>query len=276
MVTDVPEQPIQQPPPVQRLRVRYAKRGRLRFTSHRDFGRALERALRRAGIPMALSSGYTPHLRVSYAGASPTGAASEAEYLEIALREECDPSDVLQRLDRALPNGLDVLDVVPAGPGALADLLEASHWRISLPEVSLLTARSAVERFLEQSRVPVKRMTKKGEREFDARAAVIRLSAVAGDDAEEAETETEVARCAILDLVLRHGTPSVRPDDVLTGLRETAGLVPPVPPLQTRIAQGPLHTETGQVGDPFAVHRDSPQEEAMTATGEAAPPMSET
>ena len=76
---------------MQRLRIRYAKRGRARFTSHRDFGRAFERALRRAGVPMAYSSGFSPHPRISYANASPTGAASEAEYLEIGLAEAAHP-----------------------------------------------------------------------------------------------------------------------------------------------------------------------------------------
>src|SRR3954453_9236386 len=102
------EQPEQQAPPVQRLRVRYAKRGRARFTSHRDFGRAFERALRRAGVPMAYSSGFSPHPRIAYANASPTGAASEAEYLEIGLSEVCDPAKVQAALDAALPSGLDI------------------------------------------------------------------------------------------------------------------------------------------------------------------------
>ena len=53
------------PPVAQRLRIRYAKRGRLRFTSHRDVARAFERALRRAGMPMAYSSGFTPHPKIS-------------------------------------------------------------------------------------------------------------------------------------------------------------------------------------------------------------------
>jgi radical SAM-linked protein len=74
----VRQQPEQQAPPVQRLRIRYAKRGRLRFTSHRDFSRAFERAVARARIPVAYSSGFNPHPRISYAGAAPTGAASEA------------------------------------------------------------------------------------------------------------------------------------------------------------------------------------------------------
>ena len=75
---------------VQRVRLRYAKRGRLRFTSHRDFARAFERALRRASVPMAYSAGFTPHPKISYMGAAPTGVASEAEYLEIGLARRVD------------------------------------------------------------------------------------------------------------------------------------------------------------------------------------------
>ena len=63
------QQPEQQAPPAQWLRVQYAKRGPARFTSTRDFGRALERALRRGQIPMAYSSGFNPHPRISYANA---------------------------------------------------------------------------------------------------------------------------------------------------------------------------------------------------------------
>src|SRR4051794_13897063 len=125
------------PPAVQRLRLRYAKRGRLRFSSHRDFQRALERALRRAAVPMAYSAGFNPHPRISYANAAPTGAASEAEYLEIALDRRCDVEQIRAALDRALPPGLDITEAVEAGPGALADRLQASIWRIELPNVDI-------------------------------------------------------------------------------------------------------------------------------------------
>ncbi len=111
------EQPEQAPPPVQRLRVRYAKRGRLRFTSHRDFSRAFERAVFRARLPMAYSSGFNPHPRISYAGAAPTGSASEAEYLELALAEVVDPASVHAALDEAMPDGLDVVEVVESPGG---------------------------------------------------------------------------------------------------------------------------------------------------------------
>src|SRR5215218_10505506 len=114
-------QPEQHAPPVQRLRVRYGKRGRARFLSSRDFSRALERGLRRARVPMAYTSGFSPHPRISYANSVPAGAASEAEYLEIGLAEVCEPALVRSALGAALPAGLDVVEVVVAPPVALAD-----------------------------------------------------------------------------------------------------------------------------------------------------------
>jgi radical SAM-linked protein len=245
----MPVQPIQQPPPVQKLRIRYAKRGRLRFTSHRDFGRAFERAVRRAGLPIAHSSGFSPHPRISYANASPTGAASEAEYLEVGLTEWREPDEVRVALDGALPPGLDILDVVIAGPGALADRLEAGRWLVELPGVAVTEAQTAVAAFLAADVIEVDRMTKRGMRTFDCRGAVVSLSA-----RESGSSESE---CAILEMVVRHGMLAVRPDDILAGLRQVADLATPVVPLQSRIAQGPLDQETGHVGDPFGADRDA-------------------
>jgi hypothetical protein len=223
----VRDQPEQQAPPVQRLRVRYAKRGRLRFTSHRDFSRAFERALVRARIPMAYSSGFNPHPRISYAGASPTGAASEAEYLEIGL-----------------PAGLDVLEVVEATSGSLADRLEASRWRIDLADVAPDVAAAAVEAFSALESVTVERMTKKGVRTFDTRAAVLGLDV--------APLDTSAGGGSRLTVVLRHTEPAVRPDDVLAGLRRTAGLESAGAPLVTRLEQGPWHEADGTIGDPLS------------------------
>lgn len=231
-------QPEQQPPPVQRLRIRYAKRGRLRFTSHRDFSRAFERAVFRARVPMAYSSGFNPHPRISYAGAAPTGSASEAEYLEIALAEVVDPAVVQAALAEALPDGLDILQVEVADGPALADLLQGSHWQIELG-CPPLEAGTAVDTFLATDSVLVERMTKKGMREFDCRSAVVSLRA----DPSPSGTRLEV--------VLRHTVPSVRPDDVLTGVKATAGTDLGPPLLLTRLAQGPLDESTGEIGDPL-------------------------
>lgn len=253
--SDVPNPQL---PVAQRLRIRYAKRGRLRFTSHRDFGRAFERAVRRAQLPVAYSSGYSPHPRLSYAGAAPTGASSSAEYLEIALTRQCDPEQVRGVLDAALPDGFDVLSVVTAAGGALADRLQASEWRLTLPGVTVDSASRAVAALLSAERVEVTRMTKKGLRTFDCRSAVVRLTV----EPDSGSAPGDHGSCAILRVVLRHGTPSVRPDDVLAGLEKVAGLASPVPPLLDRVAQGPLDATTGTVGDPFRPDRDTPQENA--------------
>ncbi len=250
--TPNPEAPNPQQPIVQKVRLRYAKRGRLRFTSHRDFSRAFERAVRRAGTPIGFSSGYSPHPKISYANASPTGAATEAEYLEIGLTRVCDHAEVRAALDDALPPGIDIIDSVVAGQGSLADRLEASEWEISLTGVDPAEVAAAVEAFNAAESVEVQRMTKKGMRTFDSRAAVLRMSS--------SSVGNDVDNCAILTMVVRHGTPSVRPDDVLAGLRASGGLVLSESPLLMRLAQGPLDPTTGTVGDPFALDRDTSEQ----------------
>lgn len=228
------KQPEQQAPPVQRLRIRYAKRGTARFTSHRDFGRAFERALRRAQIPMAYSSGFNPHPRVSFANASPTGAATEAEYLEIGLAEQCDPERVRLALDTALPPGLDVLTVVEASGASLSERLTGSRWRMEWEAADPEALKRAVGAFLAADSVPVERMTKHGLRTFDARAAVVELRVIDG----------------AVELLSRHLTPLVRPDDVLQGIAKcTPELNVPTNVLLTRLEHGVLG-ESG-IADPL-------------------------
>ncbi|MCW2899089.1 MAG: hypothetical protein JWO67_1354 [Streptosporangiaceae bacterium] len=270
----MPEGPA--PAPVtQRLRVRYAKRGRLRFTSHRDISRAVERAVRRAGIPVAHSAGFTPHPKISYAGAAATGVASEAEYLEIGLTEDRDPAWIRGALDDALPDGLDILDVVPARMGAsIADRLEASEWRVRLDGVTPGAATEATGVFMAAAEVEVERLTRKGLRRFDARSAVCACEAWACEPDRRGKGETAVP-CVILRMVVRHTTPAVRPDDVLAGLRQVADFAPPSPPLVTRLAQGPLNTDTGELADPLDPDRkaEPPGTHALATGGLANMPV---
>lgn len=254
---------------MQRIRLRYTKRGRLRFTSHRDFQRAFERALRRAEVPMAYSAGFTPHPKVSYANAAPTGTGSEAEYLEIALTAAREPETLRALLDESLPTGLDIVDAVEARTSGLADRLTASVWELRLDGVDPADAERAVQAFTAAESVEVQRMTKNGVRTFDARSAVVRLETRPGTQlGTQLETQSATADrptdrpCAILRLVVRHVTPAVRPDDVLSGLRAVADLAPPVPAAVTRLAQGLLDEETGAVTDPLAPDREAA--EALT------------
>ncbi|BCJ60762.1 radical SAM protein [Micromonospora endophytica] len=203
-------------------------------------------------MPVAFSQGFTPHPKISYASAAPTGVASEAEYLEVGLREVVDPAQLRAALDVALSPGLDVLDAVVASGGSLADRIEASRWRIELPEVDPAIAVKAVAAFTEAEEVLVERMTKQGRRTFDSRGAVIAIDV---DSSSATPSGAAAVPCAILELVVRQVTPSVRPDDVLSGLRVVAGLEPPVAPKVIRLAQGTL-TAQGAIVDPLDADRD--------------------
>lgn len=220
----------------------------MRFTSHRDFSRAFERAVVRARVPVAYSSGFNPHPRISYAGASPTGAASEAEYLEVGLAQVMDPAALQAQLDEVMPAGLDIVDVAESPGGSLADVLGASRWVIDIP-IEQEAAAAAVATFLAEESVQVQRMTKRGLREFDCRAAVLALEV---EPAPEASDRRGGSR---LTLTLRHAEPVVRPDDVMRGLHSVAGLdLGGAAPLLTRLEQGPLDEATGMVGDPLRAH----------------------
>jgi radical SAM-linked protein len=230
------------PPAVQRLIVRYAKRGRMRFASHRDIARAVERGVRRAGLPVAYSAGFSPHPKISYHGGAPTGAASEAEFLEIALTAQLDPADVGVRLDAALPDGIDVIEAADLAAAVVAPKLEASIWQVELPGVRPQGAHAAVADFLACAHAEVDRVTSSGVRRLDARAAVVSL------EVEQRAVVGEHAGCAILRMVVRHMTPAVRPDDILVALRHRSGLEPSSPARVTRLAQGPLGGNAAAAG----------------------------
>jgi radical SAM-linked protein len=205
----------------------------MRFASHRDVARAFERGVRRAGVPIAHSAGFTPHPKISYAGGAPTGVASEAEYLSLALTSWSDPAVVRGRLNAALPDGIEVIDVTQDAGGLPAAQLVASEWQVILPGLPPGAVAPAVQEFLALEHAEVERLTSKGVRRMDARHAVVSIdvdAAPAGD--------------AALRMIVLHTVPAVRPDDVLTALREASGVTLPAPPLTTRLAQGSI-SESG-------------------------------
>jgi radical SAM-linked protein len=249
------------PPTVQRVRLRFAKRGRLRFLSHRDVARSFERAVRRAGVPVAHSHGFSPHPRLSWVGAAPTGTASEAEFVEIGLTRPMEPAALAAALDSALPDGLDVLAAAVAEGAPLAERIEASQWVVELPGVEPAALRDALDALLAQESVVVERVTPSGRRTVDVRAALVHADvhdpAVAGPAPSGGAGATPPDRaglCAILAAVVRQTTPAVRPDDVLGALDVVAGLKPPSPARATRMAQG-LLDHRGGLTDPLGSDR---------------------
>jgi radical SAM-linked protein len=219
----------------QRILVRYAKRGRMRFASHRDIARAVERGVRVAGLPVAYSAGFSPHPKISYLGGAPTGAASEAEYLEISLTGERPVGETASRLDDALPDGIDVIEVSELTGSGGGPRLEASVWQVALPGVARAEAARAVQAFLAADSVTIDRLTSKGTRRLDARAAVLSC------ELDQHAPATD-AGC-IIRIIVQHQTPVVRPDDILAAFSRVAALAPSSPPVATRLAQGPLGSD---------------------------------
>ena len=103
-----------------RLRFRFSKLGKVRWTSHRDLARMWERAFRRVQLPLAYTQGFSPRPKVSFGLALPTGAESVAEYLDVELAEGtgADVVSLPGRLSAALPVGVDVMAAAVVEPGA--------------------------------------------------------------------------------------------------------------------------------------------------------------
>jgi radical SAM-linked protein len=155
-----------------RVRIRFSKRGKLRWISHRDVARVWERALRRADVAVAYSEGFSPRPRLSFGLALPTGAESLAEYLDVDLEGEATLSP--PTLSSALPPGMEVGGTAALGPSepSLQHAVVACDWQITLPEGP---AEDAARRFLESPSVIVTRERKGHQVTDDIRPSVLDL-----------------------------------------------------------------------------------------------------
>ena len=170
-----------------RLRIRHTKRGKIRFTSHRDTARHWERAVRKVNAPLAYSAGFTPRPRMSFGLALPTGAESDAEYMDIELAEGANP-DLgywLEVFRGALPPGYEVTHVAlrDAGSPSLQEDVVATTWLITLEGVSADELEEAVRTTLAAPTIELSRERKGTASVDDVRPAILDLSpAPAGDD----------------------------------------------------------------------------------------------
>src|SRR5262245_55300620 len=117
------------------VRLRYAKRGRIRFISHRDVARAFERSFRIAELSLAFTGGFVPRPRVSFGGGLPVGCESDAEYLDVELAVPVDLDGLPARLTAGLPDGMVVdgaVALVPRAP-ALQESITALEYRVEVP-----------------------------------------------------------------------------------------------------------------------------------------------
>jgi len=180
----------------ERVRLRYRKVGRVRFTSQRDLARVMERAMRRCGLPLAHSSGFSPRPLLSFGLALPTGCASLAEYLDLRLdpdresdavevvgHDAADPADLAhlcRRLSEALPDGVDVTAAAALfGPEpSLQEAVASCDWELEVLGVSPAVMTGRVERTLGAETVEVARERKGRAVVDDIRPAILALSVV--------------------------------------------------------------------------------------------------
>jgi radical SAM-linked protein len=208
-----------------RVRVRFQKVGKIRWTSHRDVARMWERAFRRVELPLAYTEGFSPRPKVSFGLALPTGHESLAEYLDLELADTpvgaavvADVAGLPPRLSAALPDGVDAVAAaaIEAGTPSLQEAVTSCTWQWTAVGVegaplerSDLDAR--VAQFVASSSAMVTRRRKGVEVTDDIREAVVDLRVV--EPADPLPTGTVVLRAE-----LACQPRSLRPSELLAGL----------------------------------------------------------
>lgn len=153
-----------------RMMFRFEKGPSVRFISHLDLLRAMQRALMRSGLPLEWSQGFHPHPQFTFAMALPVGAESTGEYMEAALTEGT-PGEAAARLNGALGPGLRIqaAGILPEAAPSLMAAVEASDWTLEAPGG---LAGERVEALLQMDAVPVVKIGKDGERTVDIRPGI--------------------------------------------------------------------------------------------------------
>ena len=197
----------------------FKKEHDLRFIGHLDLQRAMQRAIRRSGLPASFSQGFNPHIILSFAAPLAVGITGEREIAEIPLHLPVSPNDFLERLGRALPPGLVALEAIGQPddvPAAMARLFAAQYafsprkgeegcWQKLLEGLPAFLARESI---------PYIRRTKSGERPDDLRPGILNLL----------EKKGELWAALALN---QHMT--AKPDQLIASLAETAGIKAPLP-----------------------------------------------
>ncbi len=122
-----------------RVRITFAKQGALRYTGHLDLHTLIERAARRANLPLAYTHGFHPQPKINLASALPLGFSSRAEVMDIWLTADCEVSRLRTNLQAALPDGIQILNVEPVDDRApaLQTQVVSAEYEVTLTESSL-------------------------------------------------------------------------------------------------------------------------------------------
>jgi radical SAM-linked protein len=198
-----------------RLRIRFGKIGRVRWTSHRDVARMWERALRRSGLKLAYSQGFVPHPLVSFGLALPTGCESHGEYLDLrldpAVAATTPVADLPQFLSALLPEGIEVqvAAFVDEAEGSLQQEVGSCDWELEVLGVPGEELAERVDRMLASPTLTISRERKGRPSEDDIRPAILALSTTSSLGHLRAELATHPRGVRPGDLVMALGTDAV-------------------------------------------------------------------
>jgi radical SAM-linked protein len=160
---------------MQRLRLRFSRGEELKFLSHLDLMRLWERALRRAGLPLAYSEGFSPHPQIALAAPLSVGVTSQAELMDVLLSRWVSPQSFMARVGEQLPRGIDLLEAWPVGPKApsLQSQVRFIEYRVEvMVEQGCEKVESALQTFLAAKELPWHHFRDTGARHYDLRALV--------------------------------------------------------------------------------------------------------
>jgi radical SAM-linked protein len=198
-----------------RIRVRFAKRGKVRFTSHRDIARCWERALRRAELPVASTEGFSPRPKLHFGLALSTGHESLGEYLDIDLRDpegaSVDLEALPERLTPLLPPGIDVeaVAVIDRSDTSLQEAVTSCTWHIEVPGTTPAALSAATQQILAKTTVPVTRERKGKPVSDDLRPGILDLRVLGATPPDAPEPGS------VLEAVLATHPRSIRPAELL-------------------------------------------------------------
>ncbi len=202
-----------------KVRVRYTKLGKVRFLSHRDLARVWERSLRRAGVRVAYSEGFSPRPKLSFGLALSTGHESLGEYLDIDLHPDAGVAieDLPELVSPSLPPGIDAQAAVLLEPGteSLQAAVVASRWRMEVPTATSEELVAAVERVLAAAELPVTVDRKGNEVAVDARPAIVEL-AVTGEPFTTGVADLHPSPVLVVELATQ--PRSLRPAELVRAL----------------------------------------------------------
>ncbi len=167
-----------------KIRLRYTKNGKVRFTSHRDVARLFERSFRKLRLPVSYTEGFSPRPKISFGLALTVAHESDAEYLDVELATSIDLEDFCAQMTAVLPDGLEVVSAVSleSGSVSLQQAIVACSWEIEIIGLSPPEVAVAVASIIDATELPQERLRKGNSTVVDVRPAILDLEILGPTD----------------------------------------------------------------------------------------------